>query len=410
MADQPQYPKLRPVEVFPATEAGREMLVVVDPAGWAADPIAVSVATVLILSLMDGHHDLEKIRDIFHAQTGQTLPAEQLEQIVEQLDTAHYLDSPAFRAHLQDKQRAYREALTRQSQGAEAFGAGDESLGTMLARLLADTPPIPPGQSDGRLAGFVAPHLDYGRGRPCYADVYRLLADRGQRPRRVIVLGTNHFGSAPGAVATRKDFQTPLGITRTDTAFIDALAEQLGTDLCVQEFDHQREHSVELQVILLQHVLGPDSFSIVPVLCSDPNSPPPPDASKTPVADVRAFADALGRQVRDDGDETLIVAGADLSHVGARFGDTRQLETEFCGYVEQLDRAALEKIVAGQPIEFLETLANHDNSTRVCSAGCLYAAATALAGSRAELLRYHQAIDTDSQTGVTCASMVFWAK
>ena len=413
MATDPKKPMLRPVEVFPTPEAGREMLVVVDPAGWATDPIAVSSATVLILSLMDGHHDLEGIRRVFRTQTGQTLPMDQLEKIVVQLDKAYYLDSPAFRAYLLEKERAYREAPARRSQDAASFGVGDEGLGAMLASLLAETPTVRPKQPEGRLAGIVAPHLDYARGRPCYADVYRLLSDRDRPPRRIIILGTNHFGSVPGAVATRKDFETPLGVTRTDRAYIDALNDRLGTDLCTHEFDHQREHSVELQVILLQHVLGPENFTIVPVLCSDPNAPPGPDAPERQCVDVRAFAETLGCQLREDideSDQTLIVAGADLSHVGARFGDDQELEADFRSHVERLDRAALEKLVACQSDEFLEALADHDNSTRICSAGCLFAAATALSGARPELLRYHQAIDADSQTGVTCASMAFWAK
>jgi hypothetical protein len=45
----------------------------------------------------------------------------------------------------------------------------------------------------------------------------------------------------------------------------------------------------------------------------------------------------------------------------------------------------------------------------VCSAGCLYVLMKALGWARPELLRYHQAVDIENGTGVTCASMVFWA-
>src|SRR4029079_11601775 len=122
------------------------------------------------------------------------------------------------------------------------------------------------GTGDRHLAGLIAPHLDYPRGTPCYADAYGVLATMPP-PKRVVILGTNHFGRASSSVATRKDFQTPLGTTRTDREFIAALEQSCGSDLCEHEFDHLREHSVELQVLVLQHLFGANSFTIVPVLC-----------------------------------------------------------------------------------------------------------------------------------------------
>jgi len=399
MTESNDRPKLRPVEVFPAADAGREMLVVVDPTGWATDPIAVSPATVLILSLMDGEHDFEGIRRAFHARVGRVLPASQLERIIEQLDAAHYLDSARFQAFLRAQEAAYRATPTRKSAEPSAFGAGEEGLEVLLARLLADPEVVRPRRSEGRLVGLVAPHLDFARGRTCYADVYSLLVDRGDRPHRVVILGTNHFGRADSVVATRKDFETPLGVTRTDRDFIHALEEGIGADLCTYEFDHLREHSVELQVMLLQHILGPENFTIVPVLC--------PDACGA-AEELDVFATRLGELVRNDASATLIVAGADLSHVGARFGDARELDEDFRREVERYDRAALDAIVAGDPAGFLSGVRAHENRTRICSTGCLYATVRALAGAQVELLRYHQAIDPEGQSGVTCASMVFW--
>jgi AmmeMemoRadiSam system protein B len=228
-----------------------------------------------------------------------------------------------------------------------------------------------------------------------------------------VILGTNHFGRGTGPVATGRDFQTPLGTTRTDRGFVSRLSERLGIDLCEHEFDHQQEHSVELQVLLLQHLLGPTAFQIVPVLCHDPCGPTGTGSYDGKGADLQAFARALGELVREEeaSTSTIIIAGADLSHVGRRFGDDRDLDAAFLAHVERHDRIALSRLVDSADAEpFVATLRGHQNSTRVCSAGCIYALRTALPAAQVELLRYHQAVDTDSDTCVTCSAIALWTQ
>jgi hypothetical protein len=304
---------------------------------------------------------------------------------------------------------AYRTAPTRQSADATTLGADGDGLSQTLQRLLQENERVRPRGTCGRVVGLIAPHLDYARGQRCYADVYGLLAE-SEPPRRAVILGTNHFGQATSVVATGKDFETPLGTTRTDRAFLDELQRRCRCDLTGHEFDHQREHSVELQVIILQHVLGPENFQIVPVLCPDPCGPTGTLPYDRRGVDLRVFAEQLGDMVRSAGPGTMVIAGADLSHVGPRFGDDRELDDTFLKEVEHLDQQALEALASGDPAAFLQTLMGHGNQTRICSVGCLYTLTAALAWAKPELLRYHQAVDPDSGTGVTCASMVFWGR
>ena len=408
MATCPPFPRLRPVEVFPAEHEGRQVLVVHDPTGQALGPLAVSPAVLVILSLLDGAHGAEEIQAAFRRQVGRTLPAEQLLAMVEQLDAAHYLDSERYRAFVESQQADYRAAPTRRSADAATLGADADGLEAFLKRLLEVNERVRPTRSGGRIAGLVAPHLDYARGQSCYADAYGLLAETDRPPRRVVILGTNHFGRSTSVVATTKDFETPLGVTRTDRDFLAKLQSRCRADLTGQEFDHQREHSVELQVVILQHVLGPARFEIVPILCPDPTGPTGTRPADGAGVDLHEFAERLGELAAEADSETLVVAGADLSHVGGRFGDDRELDEVFLREVEALDRRTLDAVVSGEPGTFLETLAGHGNRTRICSVGCLYALMTALRWAKPELLRYHQAVDGESGTGVTCASMVFW--
>jgi AmmeMemoRadiSam system protein B len=360
------------------------------------------------MSLMDGQRTLTEIATHFQQVIGQPVTEDELQEMVNRLDVGRFLDSERFRDHFRSLVAAYQSSPARVSRGTDGYGLGEEGLAVGFNRMLARCELASAGKADRRLAGLIAPHLDYPRGSPCYADAYGLLASTPPA-QRYVILGTNHFGRGTGPVATRKSFQTPLGTTPTDGAFLDRLQERLRMDLCRHEFDHQREHSVELQVLLLQHLLGAARFQIVPILCHDPCGPNGTASYDGQGADLQAVARAL-RDLLEQGDTpTLIIAGADLSHVGRRFGDDRELDHAFLSQVEKQDRRALEAlIVAPDGADFVQTLRDHANSTRVCSAGCIYALRTALPGSQPELLRYHQAVDAASGACVTCSAMAFW--
>lgn len=408
----PAFPCLRAVEAFPIDHEGEQKVLLQDPAGLAQGPLVVSPAGFFILTFFDGRHSLEQVARAFEARFGEPVSGEQLEEMVNQLDLGYYLDSPRFEHFYDDLVAAFRAGTARVSRDAESFGADGDGLEPLLDRMIGRSTPAapsdgPPGR-DQRLVGLIAPHLDYLRGEPCYQAAYRVLAEQGTIERAVI-LGTNHFGRATSVVATGKDFETPLGVTRTDRAFL-AEVERLcgGADLCEHEFDHVREHSIELQVLILQRLLGCGSFEIVPFLCPDPCGPSGTAPYDQRGVDPNTFAQALGRLLRETDKRTLLIAGADLSHFGQRFGDARELDAPFLAEVECKDRDALGAVVAGRSDLFLQGLRDRQNDTRVCSAGSIYTLMSALSDARAQLLHYHQTVDRESGTAVSCSAVAMW--
>jgi AmmeMemoRadiSam system protein B len=152
-----------------------------------------------------------------------------------------------------------------------------------------------------------------------------------------------------------------------------------------------------------------DGFRIVPVLCPDPSGPlgtAPGDAGGV---DLRAFATALGELVREDPEPTLLVASADLSHVGGYFGDRRPLDDGFVDEVRDADEAALALVEQNAPEALRVHMARTRNPTRICSVGCLYTLMTALSPSARPLrLGYHQALTPELENCVTCAAFAFY--
>ncbi|MFH0980898.1 MAG: AmmeMemoRadiSam system protein B [Planctomycetota bacterium] len=393
-------PKLRPVEVIPAPDGEPSTLALRDPAGLSPAMLTVSLPVLFVLGHFDGEHTLEEAAAAFARQFGLPLPPDKLENIVTHLQEAYFLDDEAFEAYYQSLVAEYRSAPARTMRSAEELGI-DRNIGRAFDTWMATVPDV---DGDAPIAGVIAPHLDYPRGAPCYAAAYAALRHR-PAPERIIILGTNHFGRSPSVVTTGKDFVTPLGTTRTDVEFIGRLEARCG-DLRRFEFDHQREHSVELQVLWCQHLFGPTRFSMVPILCPDPCGPTGTKPAGGEGVDLRDFAQVLGECIGLDGKDTLLIAGADLSHVGAHFGDERELDESFLPEVRERDHRALKALGEQGPEVFLGRVAEDGNPTRICSAGCIFALTTALTGAKPQLLRYHQAVHEASQTGVTCAAVL----
>ena len=146
---------------------------------------------------------------------------------------------------------------------------------------------------------------------------------------RFVILGTSHYAGRTLFAATRKDFATPLGTVTTDRAFLDRLAARLAEDLYADEPLHRIEHAVEFQVVMLRHVLGAErSFSVVPILVSSFHEMILHGRAPADDPRVAGFVAALRATLADDERPTLVIAGVDFAHVGAKFGDEEGLTPE----------------------------------------------------------------------------------
>ncbi len=416
MASNPQHdshppegatlkPRLRPVEVQPHPDDAQNMVLLRDPSALADSALSMSLPALRVVSLMDGEHTCDQIREEFLEQTGQTLPSETLGKLLDALEESHFLEGATFDQFYDELVCDYQNAPTRLMNPIQGLGLDGDDIHHGLERMFSWQTN---GQSRRPIAGLIAPHLDYPRGQPCYQEAYATLAGQTQ-VKRFVILGTNHFGLSTGVVATAKDFETPLGISAIDLPFLEQLEQRCGQSIRKYEFDHKREHSLELQVLLLQHLFDAGSFEIVPVICPSPcgrTGTAPLDGDGV---DLKDFAEILGGLIREDDTPTCIIAGADLSHIGRFFGDTVDLTDELLSSVRARDEAALAHVQTNDPETFRQSVAAADNPTRICSAGCIYALMTALPGIKPRLLKYHQAVNHEARCAVTCAAAVFEA-
>lgn len=175
-------------------------------------------------------------------------------------------------------------------------------LGALLDRLLASAPAVTDAPAPEQIRALISPHAGYRYSGPTAAAGYALL--QGRRVQRVIVIGPAHHHAFQGLSIPEAGFyETPLGRIAVDTA----ASERLRSSPLVHAVDaaHEREHSIEMQLPLLQRVLEP-GWQLLPVLVGTLR-----DADYRPAAGLlRALAD----------ESTLVVVSSDFTHYGRRFG------------------------------------------------------------------------------------------
>jgi AmmeMemoRadiSam system protein B len=205
---------------------------------------------------------------------------------------------------------------------------------------------------------------------------------------------------------TRKDYDTPLGSARTDVELVDALARRARQDCFGAELAHRSEHSIEFQAVFLQYLYaGRRDIAIVPVLTSFVHEALA--RRQRPEADrrVRAFLDALAETVAASGRRVAFIAGADLAHMGPRFGDAAPLSPADMAVVDREDRALLAAVEAGDADAFFNSVRRDHDRRRTCGLSPIYTLLRALDGAKGTLRRYGQWPDPEGL--VSFASVVF---
>lgn len=435
-----QRPRLRPLRGFATQGQGPDGKTV--PIIGLADQRQISDKVVFtlpafqtVLPLMDGSRDLDQIV----AQIGRGLARPMLEQLVAQLDDAALLEGPTFDALLKKSREEFdassvlppassaqfADLLVNQAYGGNAteeqkVEEGPKKVRELFDKWMAHTLEKAENPSFDQLPkAIVAPHLDYGRGWMNYSAIYGRLRVC-DRPDRVVILGTNHFGMGTGVVGCDKGYETPLGVCKVDQEMIAALKMALGADgdkLFSNRFDHEREHSVELQIPWIQHVFGKNDAGEFPkvfgALVHDPvvNNGESYDGQGV---SLNAFVEGLKTAISRLPGKALIISSADLSHCGPAFGDPRPLtgddqeSEQLRQNILQQDLSLLEHIVNNKPQDLIGAMAWQQNPTRWCSTGNLVATMMAVEPKEVKMLNYAAAMDNQGITMVSSVAMVMW--
>jgi len=403
-------PRLRPLEAFPVQHEGRRVIALRDPAGYTDAIVLLPRVLLEVVSLFDGEHSIADIQAAIMRQHGELVSRARITEIADALDEQGFLDSPHFAERRAAIDRAFLEAPTRPAaHGGSAYPLDPSEIHAFFDGFFA--PPEGPGPVDGsgpgrpRVVGVIAPHIDFHRGRSAYAWAYRDLAERSDADLFVI-FGTCHTGMAHPFALTLKAYESPLGEVPVDREFTEALAKRARQDCFGSEGAHRKEHSIEFQAVFLRYLFaGRREILMVPVLASFAHEALVGGRRVDDDPRIPRFLEALGETIAASGRRVALIAGADLAHVGPRFGDPEPVSPAELARLGGQDRAMLEAVEAGDAEAFFDGVARDGDRRRICGLSPIYALLRVLGGPRGTLRRYAQWPDPEGV--VTFASVVF---
>lgn len=408
-------PALRPVEIIRVPNGqGTLVTVLRDPEAVAPHAVEVRAPLDAALGLFDGRRETAEIAKVLRGRRIRVTDAE-VERLALDLEDAAFLVGPTARARRAALARAYQVARVREATHAGGAYHGDPRA---LARFV-ETQCLgraSPAEMTGDVVGLVAPHMDLWRAAVGYGHAYAALRDRMPKDlETIVVLGTCHAGLRSAFCMTRKGFATPLGDLAVDEGMVDELASGAAEDVYEEELKHKGEHSIEFQCVFLRHLLGEERAAhvrIVPILCGLGRAQV---ERRDPAEDRVAsrFLGTLGDALARRGGRVLVVAGADLAHVGPRFGDDARLDEAGRDALARRDRESIDLALAREARLFFDHVTEDLHERRVCGTGPLYtllSALGALGASAGKLLSYEQNVDPEEGSVVSHASVAYVGK
>ena len=406
-----EYPKLRYIEAIPAEIDGEKIICLRDPQNLSDKILAVSIETLRILSLFDGRRTVRDMQTLIMERTGDLVPSDDIKNLIMQLDEALFLDSRNFEEYKNRIESGFREAGTREPSHAGLSYPGDpRELERWFKAFIGKAEETKPyEEAPGKLRGLISPHIDYVRGGVSYALAYRELLGESDADTFVI-FGTSHYAEVENPfILTGKNFMTPLGEAETDRNIIEKLESACGWDLREGEISHRTEHSIEFQVAFLQHMLnGKRKFKIGPILCNSFHKLIKEGRSPSEDEMISVFLEAVAGVVKDMGDRIFIIAGADMAHVGLKFGDDEPVDDTTLGRIRERDMLSLS---FGERIDregFYRSVEEEKDWRKVCGLSPIYATLATIEAGRGKLLDYGQALEPDTGSVVSYASMGFY--
>ena len=239
-----------------------------------------------------------------------------------------------------------------------------------------------PIESNEKIYGVICPHAGFVYSGPVACHSFYSLS--ASSSKLAIIVGPNHYGIGQNTASMIDvSWKTPLGLVEVDSDSVLELREHLDI-LEIDSFSHSKEHSIEVQIPILQEVFS-DEMKILPISLIN-------QEQKT--ATLVGSAIAKIAQEKD----ALLIGSSDFTHYE---------ENEFA---HRQDIALIDPILKLDVDEFYKIL--HERKVTACGFGAIASIMTAckeLGATQGKLLKYATSgdISGDKSSVVGYASIIF---
>ena len=241
---------------------------------------------------------------------------------------------------------------------------------------------IPPTNSEQKIYGVICPHAGFVYSGPVACHSFYSISSSASK--LAIITGPNHYGIGQ-SIASMIDasWKTPLGLVEVDSE--SALELRDGLDILeLDSFSHSKEHSIEVQVPMLQETFSHE-MKILPVSLIN-------QEQKTATKVGSAIAKIAQKK------DALLIGSSDFTHYE---------ENEFA---HRQDLALIDPILKLDVDEFYKIL--YERHVTACGFGAIASTMIAckeLGATEGKLLKYATSGDVsgDKSSVVGYASIIF---
>lgn len=262
--------------------------------------------------------------------------------------------------------------MKRQPYRAGSFYEAGEDTCRRSARKILDEAALPEDLPENLFGGLV-PHAGWVFSGLTAAMTLKALAKR-DRLKRVVIFGADHWGTSAGAAVYDKDaWLTPTGEVPIDEDLAGALLVNCSL-LRADTEAHSREHSIEVQLPLMQAAC--DDVQIVPIIIS-----PSPNAVRT--------GREIGKVLARDFPDATVLGSTDLTHYGPQYGFTPG-STGSAGleWANQNDARVLKLIKSMEAEKIVAETAAHQSACGGGAIAATIAACSAMGATTGRTLKY----------------------
>jgi len=393
----------RDLEFIPMQHGEQRFVLIQDHLGLVREGLGIALFLYQFITLLDGTKTVRDLQAELTRQRGGVLVGgHEIEDMLTKLDDSFLLDSDKFHRAKNKINADFIASKTRPCfLCGRSYPKDRSALKKVLDDILAGQPAPPP--PEGKIIALVAPHIDLSVGRDAYAAAYQML--KQATPSRIVLLGIGHQMSGDLFCLTEKDFETPLGLVKNEPSLVRELRDSGGGIMAETDFAHRAEHSLEFQIIFLQHLLGTESFTVIPILCGSLHALPEYNRDSYLNKTAR-FLNKLKEVVMAPDKETLVVAGVDFSHIGPKFGHqvpADYLESQTTAH----DKNLLNFLSRMEADSFWEESIAVKDRFNVCGFPAMAALFEVLPPCQGKIIDYRLNHEQQTRSAVSFAAVVF---
>jgi len=241
---------------------------------------------------------------------------------------------------------------------------------------------IPPTSNNEKILGVISPHAGYMYSGPVATNSFYSISS--QRPELIIITGPNHYGIGCNVAVMKEGiWKTPLGEVEVD---LECAVEinKIFKDIELDFFSHTRDHSLEVQIPMLQEIYF-HKFKILPIILINQD-----------YQTTKKVGSAIAKIAKMR--KTMVIGSSDFTHY------------EENNFAHKQDSALIKPILDLDLDEFYRVL--QEKQVSACGYGAIASTMMAckeLGAKRGRLLKYATSGDVtgDKSSVVGYASIVF---